>query len=113
MMNMFKLYKNEFKLQKCFLEHEPVDVMLRSEWQTTSRNTFYMLYRWFVAAFVITSVCLTMNYFVKNYTIGAFFIYATNWGLLINMIVGVLGAVLVYKWHFDMDFQGNSNCSLK
>lgn len=108
MADVYNLHVDEFKMSKCCLENDAVDVMLRSEWQTTSRNDFYMLYRWFAAAISIGSVCMTLNHFINFYTFGSFFIYLTNWGLLMNMIVGVLGAVLVYKWHFNTDFQGNS-----
>lgn len=52
---------------------------------------------------------------LQKYSLGHFFIYLTHQGVIINMIVGVMGAVLVTFWHFHADFKGNPkyHCRMK
>lgn len=104
--NFIKTHKKELKLSNCGFDHDPVDSMVRSQWQSRSKNNFYLAYRWLVAAFVITVVVVSMYSHLQKYSFGLFFIYLTHWGILINMIVGVYGAILVTVWHFHTDFKG-------
>ncbi|XP_055301375.1 protein rolling stone-like [Sitodiplosis mosellana] len=104
---MIKTYKKELKLSNCGFDHDPVDSMVRSQWQSRSKNNFYLVYRWLVAIFVIAVVIVSMFSHVEKYSFGLFFIYLTHWGILINMVVGVFGAILVTVWHFHSDFKEN------
>lgn len=106
MAKVVKTFKREMELTNCGFDHDPVDSMVRSQWQSRSRNIFYLLYRWLVAIFVVVVVAMAMNTHVNRSSFGLFFIYLTHWGLLINMLVGVMGAVLVTIWHFHADFKG-------
>lgn len=101
-----KVVKREFKLDNCGFNHDPVDSLVRSQWQSTSKCTLYLIYRWLVAVFVVTVVIIALSAHLKKYTIGTFFIYLTRWGITMNMIVGVYGAVLVTVWHFHTQYQG-------
>lgn len=127
---IIKTYKKELKLSNCGFDHDPVDSLVCSQWQSRSNN-FYLLYRWLVAVFVVSVVIVSMSAHVENYSFGLFFIYLvsakfefnifiqndlyksnlniqqTHWGILINMVVGVFGAILVTVWHFHSDFKGN------
>lgn len=105
---MIKTYKKELKQSNCGFDHDPVDSMVRSQWQTSSRNNIYLIYRWLVAVFVTVVVIISMYSHVEKFPFGLFFIYLTHWGILINMVVGVFGAILVTIWHFHTDFKGNS-----
>lgn len=108
MMNKFtKTCKRELQLNNCGFDHDPVDSMVRSQWQSRSRNTFYLLYRWLVGVFVVVVVALAINSHIQKSPFELFFIYLTHWGIMINMVVGVFGAVLVTIWHFHTDFKGN------
>lgn len=103
---IIKTYKKELKLSNCGFDHDPVDSMVRSQWQSRSKNNLYLAYRWIVAAFVIAAVVVSMHAHLQRASLALFFIYLTHWGLLVNMIVGIYGAVLVTVWHFHTDFQG-------
>lgn len=99
--------KQELKIKHCGFEHEPVDAVVRSQWQSTSRNIYYLIYRWLVAIFVVAVVIIALEHHLRKYTIGTFFIYLTRCGITLNMIVGIYGAVLVTIWHFHTKYQGN------
>lgn len=103
---MMKTYKKELKLSNCGFDHDPVDSMVRSQWQSRSKNNFYLAYRWLVAIFNIAVVIVSMYSHVEKFSFGLFFIYLTHWGIMINMVVGVFGAILVTIWHFHSDFKG-------
>lgn len=102
---MIKTYRKELKLTNCGFDNDP-ELMVRSQWQSRSKNNFYLLYRWLVAVFVTAVVIISMHSDIKMNRFGQFFIYLTHWGILLNMVVGVLGAVLVTIWHFHTNFQG-------
>lgn len=100
----------ELEVINCSLDHDYADSIVRSQWQSRSRNNYYLLYRWLVAIFVTFVVLYS---FIENAThrsVGYFFIYFTHWGIMINMVVGLMGAILVTVWHVHDDFHGNSMC---
>lgn len=97
----------ELEVANCSLDHDFADSMVRSQWQSRSRNNYYLLYRWLVAIFVTFVVLYSFIDSIFKYTVGYFFIYFTHWGILINMVVGLIGAILVTVWHFHDDFHGN------
>lgn len=99
--------KRELKINNCGFDHDPVDSIVRSQWQSRSKNIFFLLYRWLVAVFVVYVVELSIETHLERSSIGLYFIYLTHWGVLVNMVVGVFGAVLVTIWHFHADFKGN------
>ncbi|XP_031620714.1 protein rolling stone-like [Contarinia nasturtii] len=102
-----KTHKKELKLSNCGFDHDPVESIVRSQWQSRSKNNIYLIYRLLVAIFVIAVVIVSMYSHMQKYSFGLFFIYLTHWGILINMVVGVFGAILVTTWHFHTDFQEN------
>lgn len=107
MSNKFvKIWRRELELSNCTLDHDRADLMVRSEWQACSRNNFYLLYRWLVAIFVTAVVLWSFVENAQRRNVGYFFIYFTHWGIMINMVVGLMGAILVTIWHFHDDFQG-------
>lgn len=99
--------KRELQINNCGFDHDPVDSIVRSQWQSRSKNIFFLLYRWLVAVFVVFVVALSIETHLERSSIGLYFIYLTHWGVLVNMVVGVFGAVLVTIWHFHADFKGN------
>lgn len=106
-----KVVERELRLDNCGFSHDPVDSLVRSQWQSTSKCTLYLIYRWLVAVFVVAVVIIALYAHLQKYTIGTFFVYLTRWGITMNMIVGVYGAVLVTVWHFHTQYQGISICS--
>lgn len=97
----------ELEISNCGLEHDYADSMVRSQWQARSRNNYYLLYRWLVAIFVTFVVLYSFVDNAVKRNVGFFFIYFTHWGIMINMVVGLMGAILVTIWHFHDDFHGN------
>lgn len=97
----------EMQIDNCGLDHDYSDSMVRSQWQSRSRNNYYLLYRWLVAIFVTTVVLYSFVDNAVRRPVGYFFIYFTHWGIMINMVVGLMGAILVTIWHFHDDFHGD------
>lgn len=113
MTNKFlKTYKKEFASSNCGFDHEPVESIVRSQWQSRSQSCLYLLYRWIVAIVATVSVIVSFAAHMERYSFGLFFIYLTHWGILINMIVALYGAILVTFWHFHAGFQGIAHCTL-
>lgn len=104
---------NEFKLSNFGFHHDPVDAFVRSQWQSKPKNTNYLIYRWLVAVILVATVMISIYSNLQTNTFGTFFIYLTNWAILLNTIVGIYSAVLVTIWHIDTKFQGNSSLFCK
>lgn len=104
---LLKTCRRELDLSNCGFDNDYADSMVRSQWQSRSTNRIYLLYRWMVAIFLVAVVIESVVPFQKyGISIRFFLIYFTNWGILMNMTVGVMGAILVTVWHFHTDFQG-------
>lgn len=110
---LLKSCRRELKLNNCGFDHDPADSIVRSQWQSRSKNNFYLFYRWMVAAFVVFVVAWAMYDHLQKYSFGHFFIYLTHQGVIVNMIVGIMGAVLVTMWHFHADFKGKIETEIK
>lgn len=111
---MFNTYRSELSLSNCGFDHDPAEAIVRSQWQSTSKSNLYLLYRWIVAVFVVSVVIVAIcGHVQKGFSLALFFIYLTHWGILINMVVGVFGAILVTVWHFHDDFQGKKKTMTK
>lgn len=104
---IIKTYKKELKLSNCGFNHDPVESMVRSQWQSRSKNNIYLAYRMIVAIFVTAVVINSIYSHLTKYQLGTFFIYLTHWGIMINMLTGIYGAILVTVWHFHTDYSGN------
>lgn len=101
------LLQEELDPRKFGFELDAVDLMVRSQWQSGSRSSLYLLYRWIVAVFLVVVVGIALISDIQRSQFGIFFIYFTHWGIMINMAVGVLSAALVTLWYFHADFRGN------
>lgn len=98
--------RKEFQLRNCSFNLDRIDSMVRSQWQSRSQIKIYLIYRWIIAVIVTFTVCSSFHYHMKEYSFGLYFIYFTRWGILLNMIVGIYGAILVTMWHYNSDFKG-------
>lgn len=83
------------------------DYQIRSQWQLRSKNRLYLAYRWLAASFLLAVVIVSMHYNSGELSNGVYFIYFSRWGILMNLIVGIYGAILVTIWHFHTEFQGS------
>lgn len=98
------------KISNCGFHHDPTESLVQSQWQLRSRSNIYLIYRYFVAIFTTMVVIVSMASHLEKYGLGKFFIYLTHWGILINMITGIYGAVLVSLWHFHRKYNGKYFC---
>ncbi|XP_073823059.1 protein rolling stone [Musca autumnalis] len=96
--------KKEFRREKCGFEHTPPDDFVKSQWQNRTRSILYLIYRLFLAGFFIAVVIDSMIDHYNNASFGLYFIYMTNWGILMCMITNVYAAILVLIWHYRPDY---------
>lgn len=100
-----RAWTRELEISNCGFEHNP-ECIVRSQWQSQSKNIVFLAYRWCVAVFVVLVVIISMYQNRKELRTGVYFVYLTRWGITMNMIVGVFGAVIVTIWHLHTEFQG-------
>lgn len=75
------------------------------QWQLQQKNVFYLLWRLVLAAFFIAAVVTSMASVARD-DFRYYFIYLTNWGIILCMITSVYGAILVTYWHFNSRYAG-------
>lgn len=60
----------------------------------------YLYYRWTWASF-FTAVFLAC--LILQFCEGKYFIFLTNWGIMLCLLTQVLAAVLATRWHFNYE----------
>lgn len=80
----------------------------RFQWQLQSKNIFYLLWRILIATFFVAAVITSMASLTHD-DFQFYFIYLTNWGIILCMITAVYGAILVTYWHFHSSYAGIVN----
>ncbi|XP_075151374.1 protein rolling stone [Haematobia irritans] len=96
--------KKEFRREKCGFEHTPPDDFVKSQWQNRTKSILYLIYRSFLAAFFIAVVIDSMIDHYQYASFGLYFIYMTNWGILLCMITNVYALILVLIWHYRPEY---------
>ncbi|XP_053957633.1 protein rolling stone [Anastrepha ludens] len=98
--------KKEFRRDKCGFDHTPADDFVKSQWQSRTKSVAYLIYRWLIALFftavVIDSMLEKEEGSSTNFWL--YFIYLTNWGVMLCMFTNILGAILVTTWHFHPEY---------
>lgn len=89
----------ELHISNCGFNAHSVDSMVCSQWQSTSKSTYYLIYRWLFAVFAAAAFIIPLYTQLQKISVEIYSIYLTHWGLTINMIVGIYGALLVTIWH--------------
>ncbi|XP_055316728.1 protein rolling stone-like [Sitodiplosis mosellana] len=102
---VMQVMKKELRFHSCGFSYDPVDSMVRSQWQPKSKNTFYFFYRWVVAAIFVAMVIISLYSHLQEFSFDLFFIYLTHWGIILNMIVGIYGTALVSIWYFHTEYR--------
>lgn len=90
------------KINTCGFGHDNPDVFAMSQWQNKPKSIIYLMYRWVFAVFFVCVLVYSMLSSVQDWTIGYWFIYLTNIGLLICSIYSVCAAIFVSVYHFDV-----------
>lgn len=75
--------------------------MFSFQWQTRTKSKIFLIYRLALSIFYTVVVIMSIHNHVTYYApIGYYFIYLTNWGIMMCMLCTALGAALVTTWHF-------------
>lgn len=91
----------EFQMNNCGFDHHSADDFVKSQWQTRTKSFIFLLYRCFIAAFYLAVVIYSM---IDGFSNGLYFIYLTNWGIMLCMVTTMLGAILVCTWYLHPEF---------
>jgi len=93
--------KKEVQIENCGCYHEAPDELVKSQWQSRTKSNLFLIYRWLLGIFFTAVVIWSMYEHATKYgPYGYYFIYLTNWGIMLCMTCTVLGAILVTAWHF-------------
>ncbi|XP_055903213.1 protein rolling stone [Eupeodes corollae] len=92
----------EFHRDSCGFNHTPADDFVKSQWQSRSKSVIYLIYRWIIGLFFVGVVIESILFGGSGYH---FFIFLTNWGILMCMFTNLLGAVLVSIYHFHPEYE--------
>lgn len=96
--------KDELELRNCGMGHYPAEEFVKSQWQTRTKSTIFLLYRMALAIFFTAVVINSIVADVTPEDWGKYFIYLTHWGVMMCMATSVLGAVLVARWYFHPEY---------
>jgi len=95
--------RKELHVSNCGFNYTKPDKFARSQWQLQPKNVFYLLWRIAISVFFVAAVIQSMVYLTRD-DFRFYFIYLTNWGILLCMITSVYGAILVTYWHFHSNY---------
>ncbi|KAJ6646413.1 Protein rolling stone, partial [Pseudolycoriella hygida] len=98
--------RKELHLSNCGFNYTEPHKFVRSQWQLQTKNVFYLLWRIVVGTFFLAAVIDSMVASITAHDFGFYFIYLTNWGIILCMITSVYGAILVSYWHFHPTYAG-------
>ncbi|XP_031626065.1 protein rolling stone-like [Contarinia nasturtii] len=99
--------KKELNISNCGFDHDYADTLVCSQWQSKSNSALYLIYRWSFETFATVIFSISFYSFSQMKPIEFYFIFLTHWGVLINMILGIYGALLVTYWHCDTEYREN------
>lgn len=96
--------KDELGLRNCGMGHLPAEEFVKSQWQSRTKSTMFLLYRLALAIFFTAVVTNSIVVSVSSEDWAKYFIYLTHWGILLCMATSVFGAALVARWYFHPEF---------
>uniref|UniRef100_A0A1I8M350 Uncharacterized protein n=1 Tax=Musca domestica TaxID=7370 RepID=A0A1I8M350_MUSDO len=88
----------ELKLRNIGFRHNQLDEFYRSKWQSEKTCVWFLLYRWlwFLIFLTIFLLCIC-----NQFADGKYFIFFTNWGIVVCVITQLLAVILATQWHFN------------
>lgn len=109
------VFKKLPKFKPWHLTHKNPEVFCMSQWQRKTKSVKFLIYRFiFAILFVGILTNSLVDYVLKSSTsIGYWFIYLTNCGVLLYAIYTVYAAVLLTFYHFDWMRLEEGNVSYK
>ncbi|XP_058451661.1 protein rolling stone-like [Malaya genurostris] len=103
--------KDELGFRNCGMGHFAAEEFVKSQWQSRSKSTIFLLYRLALAIFFTAVVVNSIVATVTPEDWGKYFIYLTHWGIMMCMATSVMGAALVARWYFHPEYSDKvCNC---
>lgn len=96
------------------MEHDKPEDFLISQWQSSHKSFYYVIYRWIIATFCIFSVTVSVLEDINDGTFSTIFIYFTYQSLFMSMITTLMSAVLSTLYYMGaMQVNGKMTTLLK
>lgn len=89
------------KFVRLDFNHKSPESFVRSQWQSGNKSIGFLIFRWFLALFFIGGLSYAWINTAQAGEFGFWFIYMTNWGLLICTISTIYAAILTTLHHFQ------------
>lgn len=81
------------------LNHNQPEVFVQSQWQSGTKSLKFVIFRWILAAYFIATVAFSWQRALTRNAFGLWWIYMTDWGILLCMISTTYGAILATRFH--------------
>lgn len=83
--------------------HEEPELFVTTQWRrNVEKSNLFLIFRWILALFFIGIVAYSWTNSISSGFFSFWFIYMTNWGILLCMISTTFAAVLTTCYHFDV-----------
>lgn len=92
--------KIEGNFHKSFHHSQPED-FVQSQWQKDRKSQNFLTFRWTLSALFIVIVFLSWVRALCSGSFGVWWIYMTDWGILLCMISTLIGALMTTLYHDD------------
>lgn len=90
------------KLQRIGFHHDEPELFVTTQWtRNVEKSLLFLLYRWVLAAFFIGIVAYSWTKSISGGYFRFWFIYLTNWGILICVTSTTFAAVFTTCYHFN------------
>jgi hypothetical protein len=82
-------------------QHNHPEVFVQSQWQKDAKSEKFLVFRWGLAVLFMVTVFVSWFRSLCNGSFSFWWIYMTDWGILLCMISTTLGALLTTLYHDD------------
>lgn len=90
------------KLQRIGFHHDEPELFVTTQWtRNAQKSVLFLIFRWILAGFFIGIVAFSWTKSFNSDTFKFWWIYLTNWGILICMISTTFAAFLTTFYHFS------------
>jgi hypothetical protein len=92
--------KLQTNFNKSFNHNQP-EIFVQSQWQSEAKSLKFLIFRWILAAYFIATVAFSWHRALSRNAFGIWWIYMTDWGILLCMMSTTYGAILTTRHHND------------
>lgn len=94
--------------------HDEPELFVTTQWtKNPERSNLFLLFRWILAAFFIGIVAYSWTNSISSGFFNFWFIYMTNWGIILCMIATTFAAILTTCYHFNLTTLDSQSRSYK